>query len=299
MKYSILGFNQEKIVNYTKDDLKCDLTDLLLLNYIIYAQSNPRMKHILDDDEQSCVWLCHEHLLEDLPILNISEGTLKNRLTKLRKMELITSKTFSNYSERGTKTYYRITELLYEMISDTTSLKNDVKTEPRHLKMTSNNKSNNITVSKDTVNNKVVSKDTTVDFLKSAEKKPKKSLYEKCLALIDNFTDDAILREMLVKILQINLANAKEAGRPFYTNNFVGRLNKLKELSDDNYTQREIVKQSIDNGWSNFYELKNRGYNSNPERSANAKSVDYTQEELDELARQDEERRQRGERVVF
>ena len=81
MKYSILGFDQEKFVNYSKDTLKCDLTDLLLLNYIIYAQSNPKMKHIMDENNQPCVWLQHEHILNDLPILNITDGTLKNRLT--------------------------------------------------------------------------------------------------------------------------------------------------------------------------------------------------------------------------
>ena len=31
---------------------------------------------------------------------------------------------------------------------------------------------------------------------------------------------------------------------------------KLKKLSDDNYTQRNIVQQTLDNGWNNFYELK-------------------------------------------
>ena len=127
MKYSILGFSQEKIIAYDKAGLKCDLTDLLLLNYIVYAQANPKMKHILDENDNPCVWLYHEYILNELPILNISEGTLKNRLTKLRKMELITSKTVANEDSQGSRTYYRITSLLYDMLFESTSFLNDFK----------------------------------------------------------------------------------------------------------------------------------------------------------------------------
>ena len=147
MRYTILGFNQELAV-----ELNLDLTDLLLLDYIQRANGNPNMTHIVEN-EISYVWLSHEKLHEDLPIISISEGTLKNRLSKLKEKDLIQSIQISNKSSRGSKSYYSITEL-------TTSLQNDVVDEnerPRHFKMTSNNKLFNISTNVDIENN--ISKD--------------------------------------------------------------------------------------------------------------------------------------------
>lgn len=117
---------------------------------------------------------------------------------------------------------------------------------------------NNIDIKID--NNKVsISKDidtTTQEFEFGKKKEPKQSLYSKCLNLIDDFTDDAILREELIQFLKICLANAKESGKPFYSNTFKGKLNKLKKISDDSAIQCKVVIQTLDNGWSGFYELK-------------------------------------------
>lgn len=107
--------------------------------------------------------------------------------------------------------------------------------------------------------NKSISKDIDTDFSfgtkKSSTKKP--TLWDKCVNLIDEFTDDAILREYLLRALKMFLENSKESGIPFYTNTFKGKLNTLKKLSDDENTQILIISQTLDNGWNNFYELKN------------------------------------------
>lgn len=108
-------------------------------------------------------------------------------------------------------------------------------------------------------NNKVLSKDNTTNFLGSIEKQiktKKPNLYDKCVSLIRDFTDDNILQEYLTEFLKNCLENSKESGSPFYTNTFKGKLNKLKSLSEDNYEQRKIVLQTLDNGWNGFYELK-------------------------------------------
>lgn len=108
-------------------------------------------------------------------------------------------------------------------------------------------------------NNKVLSKDNTTEFLGSAkktEKKQKENLYTKCVNLINDFTDDEILKSYLIEFLKMLLENSRESGSPFYTNTFKGKLNKLKSLSEDNYEQRKIVLQTLDNGWNGFYPLK-------------------------------------------
>lgn len=102
---------------------------------------------------------------------------------------------------------------------------------------------------------------------KSKTKKP--SLYDKCVQCIMDFTDDSILQSLLEDCLKMFLTNSRESGIPFYTNNFKGKLNKLKSLSTDNYIQRDIVKQTIDNGWNGFYELKNNKKNNTGDARTN------------------------------
>ena len=112
-------------------------------------------------------------------------------------------------------------------------------------------------------NNKVLSKDNTTEFLGSAKKvnsktkkDKKENLYINCINLINDFTDDEILKEYLVEFLKMLLENSREADYPIYTNSFKGKLRKLKELSNDIYIQRKIVLRTLDNGWNGFYPLK-------------------------------------------
>lgn len=133
----------------------------------------------------------------------------------------------------------------------TTSHADFSQLDVKKLHSNNNNKNNNkekLSISKDIDNTK---------FEFGAKTKTKKlSLWDKCVSLIDEFTDDMILREFLIEFLKVLLDNSRESGKPFYTNTFKGKLNKLKSLSDDNYIQRKIVVQTLDNGWSGFYELK-------------------------------------------
>ena len=97
-------------------------------------------------------------------------------------------------------------------------------------------RANNINNKKE---NKVLSKDNNSTPLFTAKKKP--NLYEKCLALITEFTDDTDLQDKLRQFFKVCSENAKEAGTPFYTNTFKGKLNKLKQLTDDTEEQKQIV----------------------------------------------------------
>ena len=293
MKYSILGFNQEKIVAYDKDGLRCDLTDLLLLNYIVYAQANPKMKHIMDESDNPCVWLYHEHILNELPILNISEGTLKNRLTKLRKMELITSKTVANENSQGSRTYYRTTSLLYDMLFETTSLKNDVIEEPRHSKMTSNTFTNF-----NTKVNTVLSKDnTTKSGFEFGKTKPKsENLYTKCVSLVNDYTTDEKLHKALIDYLRVRL---EMKNKPLYTNSWKGLLNKL-DRDFDASERLQVVYQSIERGYASFFPVNS--YSNNTKNKPWESGVDctpYTKEELAELEELDRQREAQGLRTRF
>ena len=287
MKYSILGFNQEKIVNYSKNGMKCDLTDLLLLNYIIYAQSNPKMKHRVDDEMKPCVWLQHEHILEDLPILNITDGTLKNRLTKLRKMELITSKTIANENSQGSRTYYRITSLLYDMLFETTSFKNDVIEEPRHSKMMSNTQVNN-----NTKVNKTNSKELVQNFEFGKQKPKKQNLFTKCVSLIDDKTNDQELRSLLISWLNMLLEKYKYRGKILYANVFKGKLNMLDKFDEADW--KEIIEYNLQKGYEGFYPIPT--FNSSFKNESGARHVPTMTEE--DYIRQEEYLREMDEKGV-
>ena len=240
MRYSILGFNQEELIKYD-----IDMTDVLLLDYIQKALSQPSMIKTTKD-EQPYVWLQHSKILEDLPILNIKESMLKKRIAKLVDLGLIESINIANNQGRGSRSYYTITEA-FESLQMTECKKLSLVERPSVKNYTPNNLLNI-----DNKLNKTISK----DIVEKSPKTKKLSLWDKCVSAIDDFTEDNILRELLVTSLKMFMENSREANTPFYTNHFKGKLNNLKKLSEDNYQQRKIVQQTLDNGWNNFYELK-------------------------------------------
>lgn len=243
MRYSILGFNQEKLLQY---DLS--MNEVLLLNYIYEAQASPTMSHIIRDN-QCYTWLSHDKIQEDLPVLNISKDRLKKLIKNIVDEGLIISYQELNGPTHGSKAYYGITEACEDLryYNQDRGVENNpswgVENNPSYNKLSDNK--NNKTLSKDNVSG---------NPLFATKKKP--NLYEKCIALITDFTEDAVLQDYLTQFFKVCSENAREAGTPFYTNTFKGKLNKLKQLSDDNYTQRQIVLQTLDNGWNSFYELK-------------------------------------------
>ena len=307
MKYSILGFNQQSVVNYSIQDgdkvLKCDLVDLTLLGYIIYAQANPKMKHHTKD-EISYVWLSHDHVLEDLPIIDMTDGTLRNRFSKLRKMNLIDSVTLANEHAKGTKSYYAITSLCYDMLFATTSFKNDMKEVPRNFKMTSDTSSSNL-------DKKVIStnsKELVENFQFGGVKQKKENLYTKCLASIKTFTQDTVLQDDLKTFLDLRLEISRDENKPFYFSMWTHLLSELKKLAyhDDVFDiklAKEIVSRSTCRGWKHFYVITDNQYvrNSNEDRFAerNVVSESYTADELKELEELDNERRRNGQQTKF
>ncbi len=248
MRYSILGFNQAEVL---KTNL--DITDLMILQYIEQACGSPKMKHIVADDERALVWINHAKFHEDLPILNMSEGTFRNRLTKLRKDGFIESKTITNTNMQGSCTYYGITEqtinLLYSNDEiETTSRQNDMVDEPRHAEMTSDNKLIGNSKLEKISNNKLLD----IDFFGYKEKKPKKqSLYEKCSDCINEYTNSPILNSLLHDYLTLRL---QMKDKPLYgVNQWKGLLNKLSELCKEKNIPEDIVRYSIQRGYASFF----------------------------------------------
>ena len=104
MRYEIMGFNQSKII-----ELNLNLKEVLLLNYVIDAIASPTMEHKVQNDV-AYVWLKHDRILKDLPILSISERSLIEYLNKLKDLGLLDVFVVHLESGRGSKSYYSITE---------------------------------------------------------------------------------------------------------------------------------------------------------------------------------------------
>lgn len=123
----------------------------------------------------------------------------------------------------------------------------------RNTKERNTNKIKNI--SKDILQDVVTTEDNLTK-LNSKLKSKGKNLYQKCLDLINDFTDNEELRHSLTECFKLFSENSRDAGMPFYANNFKGKLNTLAKLSTDTEMQIKIVQQTLDSGWQNFYAIK-------------------------------------------
>ena len=235
MRNTIFGFNQIDAI-----ELGLDTNDLLILDYIIRANGNPIMHHILENDI-SYVWLSHTKIHEDLPILNITEGTLKNKLTTLKKLGLIESKQVQDTIRRGSKTYYTVTE---KVILMTTSLKNDLVDRPRHSEMTSDNTLN---IKDNKLGDIITINSNNTEFFGKIKSTKKKSLYDKCYDDIVEFTNNIGLIDALTEYLKIRL---QMKDKPLYEGTWKGMLKKLSKMDN----QIDVVNTSIERGWASFFE---------------------------------------------
>ena len=147
--------------------------------------------------------------------------------------------------------------------SDETSSPSDETSLPSD-ETSSNNIVNNI------VNNtkQVVSNDTTMkpkseneffEFGIQNNKTRKPNLYEKCLAMINDYTNDSELKYLLIQYLKLTL---EMKDNKLYANQWKGLLNKLSSLSSDISDQKLIVRTSIEKGWRSFY-LPKKDFNNN------------------------------------
>ena len=130
MKYAILNFNQQSVIDLNED---IDMEDLLLLDYVYNAIASPSMFHIVEDNIVY-VWLQHDKILQDLPILNVSRDRLKRRIKKLVDIQLLKTKQVYDTGIRGSKAYYSITSKCEGLRY--TGVKNNTRSEEQVLKTT-------------------------------------------------------------------------------------------------------------------------------------------------------------------
>lgn len=132
------------------------------------------------------------------------------------------------------------------------------------------------------------------------KKKPKKdSLYTKCVMLIDSYkiANAGNIRHLLIEYLNYRLS-VKD--KPLYANMWKGMLNKLCELGqNDVLLWEDIIKQSIERGYLSFYPVKEFSNTTYRPWEEDVNSSPYSEDELMELDRLNEEREKKGLRTKF
>lgn len=80
MKYSILGFKQEWLVNEAENSgCKIDITDLVILRWVIELMSKDSAKKKVINGKEY-VWVNYNTLIDDMLILGIKKRALRERL---------------------------------------------------------------------------------------------------------------------------------------------------------------------------------------------------------------------------
>lgn len=257
MRNSILGFSQSKLLEYSAtSEYSVTMNDVLILDYVYHAVASPTMEHKIENDI-SYVWISHQKLIEDLPILNIGKDRIKRILSNLCTLNLLKSITVRREG-KGSKSYYTITEecenLKYSNDEGVKITHHDDGTGGK------NNPSDNKLLVTDKNKKSIISKDINTvqksdSFLGSVKKpKQKQSLYSKAIGLINDFSDNQKIRDSLVDFLNLQLEIYKEQEKTFYINTFKNRLNKLRnEFSESDWL--EVINYAVSRGWQNFYPI--------------------------------------------
>ena len=122
MRYSILGFSQERAISVRKivkqrngmqKLLSLDVVDLLILRDISdYMNRKNVIKYTIDD--KTFFSISYAAIIEDLPILDIKKQELRDRLDKMCKLNLIEKKIVRNPS--GNWSVFRLSDRYEEIM---------------------------------------------------------------------------------------------------------------------------------------------------------------------------------------
>ena len=129
-------------------------------------------------------------------------------------------------------------------------------------------------------------------------KQQKQSLYSKCIALINNKTEDELERRLLENWLQLLLEKYKDRDKTLYVNVFKGKLNTLDKYDKKDWL--EIIEYNLQKGYEAFYPIKNYGITEQVKPwEDGVTSISYTEQEKQEMEDWQNEMRKQGIRVDF
>lgn len=257
MKYSILGFNQQKVLSLVKgvkDEKKgktitiaIDVEDLLILSVIADLSNRKSIRKVILEDGQYA-WISYNAILEDLPILRIDKKQLRRRLDKLVEFDLIDLKV-ERVNGSGTFVYIKIGQMYEEL----KYIKAD-ENEDRQKSTEGVDKNVYGGGQKSTPKDSSIKqgdKDNKEGIDKSIPKKKAKFDVYADLSYVDAAFAD-VWREWLEYKDAINKQYKAQQGA-------VSQYKSLLKYADNNpILVNAIVKRSIENSWQGLFELSDK-----------------------------------------
>ena len=240
MKYTILGFQQEKLI---ENDLNVE--DALILRMIKDMYSTSSMEFITEEHNKY-MWINYTYFIEQIPIVG-SKRNLMRKIEKYSSNNLIIR--LLKHSKNGKKGNY-------SYIAPTIELD---KLQEYDLMTNCHNPydKNGITLETNCHNKDSSIKDSSIE-----RKNSNKNTYD---SIINEFTTNKELRESLLEFIKMRKLNKKTLTDRALKN----IISSLKKLSSDEKTQIDIVNQSIERCWTGVFPLKNEqnGATNQPENS--------------------------------
>ncbi len=291
MKYSVLGFSQEKVLSYTRQvnvegklvTQKIDVIDLMILKCVADMLLRDSFIKILVDGK-TFTNVHYKTILEDLPIIDINKRTLAMRLDKLVSFGLLEKYLLK---EQGSFTYFRTTnaymELVYQsqknggVVNQTTegcqsnsiglSFNKHTKDSSTNYSTNTNNKdiSNDIYKGDDLPFGEVDSSNSDSNVqnsfippapLNGSEGKPKQPKQKK--QSYNAREDMSYVDAKFTKLWLYWLDYKDEIKKPYKTNTGAkSEYGKLVNFSDNNIVlAHAIVMRSIESSWSGLFQFQ-------------------------------------------
>ena len=234
MKYTMFGFNQEKLVEY---DL--DLVDAAILRYFIdFKETEDMLIEIVDN--KPYYWLNYTKLKETIPVIKIKNNdVIRRRLKKLEDCGVL-----EHYfkKEGGSYSFYRPGKRYVELIRGTTE-KSEGNTKGYDSKVgpgTTQKSDQKINL----LNNKSNIYSRVVEYLNQKAGTSFKSSSKKTQQLIKARLDDGFKEEDFKKVIDIKTkewlgTDFEKFLRPetLFSNKFEGYLNQ--KISSNKKTQEQ------------------------------------------------------------
>ena len=256
MKYTILGFNQEKAL-----ELGFDVEDLLIIRWFVDFYSSSKMIK-MNVGDKTYAWVNYSGVIKDIPILNMKKDTLSRRMKKICETGIMEHETLK---QGGTFSLYKLTDKYDQLIStDKKTEGTDKKTEgtekipegygKNSRPVTDKNPEQNINLLNNNSIKYINTYSTKEELLhpknKDVEKNNKK---ESINSVIAEYTENKDLQDALHDFVDMRT----KARKPLTVRAMKLSLNELDKLAVDDVTKIAIVNQSIVHSWLTFYKLQN------------------------------------------
>ena len=265
MKYTIEGFSQEYAMTLREKvevdgkiiEKKIDCTDLVILRW--FVDFYPKMRK-LEVDGVQYAWVSRKKLVEDLPLIDISERSFSDRMQRLVHFGILS---YRLIREGGTFSVYGFGKNYENLISQTNTVAVQTDTvEVQTDRGCAVECTGGVQLNAQVVCNKMHTKDISIsnntisnssirDIIKEKEsvntKEKEKSIDEVI----------ALQKEKLQEPLREFVKMRKSIKKPITTHGLELVVSKLRKLSGGHISvAEEIINQSIMNGWQGVFALK-------------------------------------------